>query len=480
MSIIIKGGASVDLAGVTTDKELQSRASLFSENNSTGSGVGRVLLSPETSRDYRLRVGTDSILWQQSWENAGNVNLYQNQYAFFNATATQALTTGYLRLNAGLSTTSAQFAGIRSYRSFPMFGSFPAYTEFILRPNNESAQNKVAEFGIGIAPTTAAGATDGAFFRYGTDGLLYAIICANSVEASSSAISGINTNEFHRFTISRFATHVDFWIDDVLAAHVDRPVARALPTNTYQGAVFARVWNTGTASAACTLDLGLITVSVGDLSANRPWAAAMTAAGHHATQTPSGALASGQLTVWANSAAPTAITALSNTALPTGPTHSSLLGGLYLLNLAALSTAVADFIMWGFPNPGGTASVPGRTMMITRVRVSGMIFNAGVTGTLTDLYWGLGYGCTALALNTAEGTGAKAPRRIPIGQWYLPSAAGATAGLTFPSLELNLSDAPVPVNPGEYAHIILRVGTALTAFTAGDIRGSVTVSGYFE
>ena len=33
MSIIIKGGASADLAGVTTDKELQSRASLFSENN---------------------------------------------------------------------------------------------------------------------------------------------------------------------------------------------------------------------------------------------------------------------------------------------------------------------------------------------------------------------------------------------------------------------------------------------------------------
>ena len=105
-------------------------------------------------------------------------------------------------------------------------------------------------------------------------------------------------------------------------------------------------------------------------------------------------------------------------------------------------------------------------------------FNAvvAVATTPTVLEWSLGVGGTAVSLATGEAAATRAPRRITLGcQSFL---VGALAGAPAERIDINL-DAPVVVEPGTYAHIILRVpyGTA----TATELfRGQVGFNCHWE
>jgi hypothetical protein len=49
-----------------------------------------------------------------------------------------------------------------------------------------------------------------------------------------------------------------------------------------------------------------------------------------------------------------------------------------------------------------------------------------------------------------------------------------------PGFQRDFSSAPLPINPGEFLHIILRIPLGGTATSAGAPRGSVAVLGYFR
>jgi hypothetical protein len=85
--------------------------------------------------------------------------------------------------------------------------------------------------------------------------------------------------------------------------------------------------------------------------------------------------------------------------------------------------------------------------------------------------WSLAFGHTAVSLATAEAANAKAPRRIALGVQSV--ASGAVALTVLSEVLVNLNEAPVYVNPGEFVQLVKKkVGTAPSA---GVIAHTVTV-----
>jgi hypothetical protein len=104
-----------------------------------------------------------------------------------------------------------------------------------------------------------------------------------------------------------------------------------------------------------------------------------------------------------------------------------------------------------------------------------------LTGGPLIVTYALGFGSSASSLATTEtttftATTTKIARRIPLGLQTL--AATAAVGTLSPGFQVDLSGSPIPINPGEYLHIIIRcLGTNTSA---GAPRGSVAVLGYFR
>jgi hypothetical protein len=76
---------------------------MFSENDAGGITGNVYLASPETSDDFRLRVGLDTILFQDSF-NATNQNTANWKHVFTTQTMVQA--SGFLVTNNNLTATT--------------------------------------------------------------------------------------------------------------------------------------------------------------------------------------------------------------------------------------------------------------------------------------------------------------------------------------------------------------------------------------
>lgn len=481
MSVVIRGGASGSLADAKAGNN--GDFALVVSNEATVERAGHVLLAAEVdegqyvnggirreadmSDDYRLRVGTDTVFWQDVFQYT-TINAGAYQVVTLTMTITQA--SGFLNLNAGASTTSGQYVNLRTYRTFPMFGTYPLYVEFDAQGVNQTATNAVAEIGAGYAGTNAA-PTDGAFFRWASDGTLRGVVVNNSVEALSSAIATAADNETHNYLVVINENTVEFWIDNELRAIVSPAITtsgfRVLQSNAQP--FLARLHNPGTASAAKRINIANVNVSVGDMVTSRLWATQMAGNELSAHQSPPGA-ASTQTAQWANSAAPASAT-LSNTAA-----GYTTLGGIY--QFAAVAGAETDYALFAYQVPAGSVTQPGKNLVIRGVRIETFNSGAAVATTAHTFMWALGVGSTAVSLATADSltAGTRAPRRIALGTQFLP--VGAVIGQTTSAIDVNL-DAPLLVAAGTFVHIILRMPVA-TATASQVIRGIVTVNGYFE
>jgi len=158
--------------------------------------------------------------------------------------------------------------------------------------------------------------------------------------------------------------------------------------------------------------------------------------------------------------APTPGALVNATALVTG------LGGTAAIN--PTFTISDDGLVFSFQVPaGGVAQVP-RKLVITGIQVQGVVTTVLAGGPVNYL-WQLWVGHTAVSLATAEGasfsTGTtKSPRKLAIGfDTYAATAAVGVVGSPLP-LELDLSQSPVTVNPGEYVAVVARnVGVVTTS-----------------
>jgi hypothetical protein len=481
MSVVVRGGASGTLAdtkpGVGGEVALvvSNEATLAEAGYQGAIGIvdpgtvvaGGIRREFDVSADFRQRVGTDTCLWQDVFQYT---TINNSAYSVTTTTMTITQANGLLNLNAGSATASGNVVALRTWRTFPILSSAPTYCYFSAIGINQTALNAQADIGLGYAATTAA-PTDGVFFRWALDGTLRGVLNNNGTETQTLALTQIADNERGEYLIVMNDENVEFWIDGILRATLN-----AVTTYTGHGVTqstalpfVARLFNSGTASAAKRLGISEVGIAMGDLATNRLWASQMSGMELGAYQSPPGAAAA-QTATWTNSAAPANAT-LSNTAA-----GYATLGGIY--QFVAVAGAETDYALFGYQNPAGSVTQPGKNLMIRGVRIETFNSVVAVATTAHVFMWALGVGSSAVSLATADSltAGTRGPRRIPLGVQFLPVAAAVGQSAT--AIDVNL-DAPILAAPGSFVHIILRMPVA-TATATQVIRGVVMVNGYFE
>lgn len=424
----------------------------------------RYLKELEASEDYRLRVGIDSMLFNHSFEGT---NIARDRIQQNDTTMTAAQASGFLTLNSGGNTTTNNGTNVRTYRTFPIFGTYTTYVEMWCRETNETAANAISEWGVGYVSGVTATPTDGVFFRRLSGGQLRAVINFGGAETAND-IDSPSAGDVHHYLIAIHTDEVEFWIDNVLYKSVQVPTNQPMPTSAMSQPVFARVWNSGTAGAARSLGLGFINVSLGDMDSGKPWGHMMCGLGGGAYQVQPGT-ASAQTANYANSAAP-ASASLSNTAA-----GYTTLGGQW--QFAASATNETDWALFGYQNPAGTATLPGKTLYVTSIRVGETVVTGAAGVNATMFFWGAATGSTAVSLATTDAAATVAPRRVALGaQSFL---ASAPVGTMSPGFTVDFEDAPLVCPPGLFFHVFVKqLNGAATASLVW--RGTVTIIGYFE
>lgn len=482
MSVVIRGGASglnADAkAGINSDNAIivspeatKARAGFAAPFGLVDAGTvvsGGIRREIDVSSDFRQRVGTDTALWQDIFQYT---TINASAYSVTTSTMTITQANGFLNLNAGSATATGNHVVLRTWRTFPLISSAPTYCYFSAIGINQSALNAQADVGLGYATTTIA-PTDGAFFRWGLDGTLKGVLNNNGVETSTAALTQIADNERGEYLIVLNDEDVEFWIDGILRATLPAVTTYSGHGPVQSGALpfVARLFNSGTASAAKRINIAEVGIAMGDMATNRLWASQMAGMELSSIQSPPGAAAT-QLANYANSAAP-ASASLSNTTA-----GYTTLGGQF--QFAAVAGAETDYALFGYQVPAGSVTQPGKNLVIRGIWIDTYNTGAAVATTPTLLQWTLGVGSSAVSLATADSLTAagRGPRRLALGSQSFPvgAAIGADSGK---AIDRNL-DAPIIVAAGTFVHVILKMPIG-TATPSQIIRGVVGFNGYFE
>ena len=424
----------------------------------------------EATNDYRLRVGIDTPTFNEIFASTTlNTSIWTTPVS----SMTAAITAGWMVLNSGSSVTSGHHAQLRTWRTFPILGTFGIYFECVCSITQSPQTNNVIEWGAAFATGTSA-PTDGAFFRVAADQTFKCVLSYGGTEQVSSDLNFstlIGTNTSRHFIITVTDDSVDYWIDDQKVATILRATTGPYSVQSGSLPMLFRIYNSGTVATAQQLKIGQVTVTIADASTGKPWSHVMAGAGQMAYQGCSGQTVgqTAQLGISANpsAATPTATTA----ALGAG------LGGVFIANITGLAVTT-DYIISSFLNPAATAAVPGRTLYITGLKFDSV--NMGATNLTTPLTYMVGahIGSTNVNPATTESATAKSSRRIPLGIQTV--AVNAVVGtVASPSISVDFSQSPIAVNSGEYIQTYLRFIT-YTSTASQALWCYITVVGYWE
>lgn len=446
-------------------------AVLLTEQDSGATSGVRQVLAPQSSQDRRLRVGSDMILMNETF-NGNTQNTSKWAYTAVTLTASQP-GAGTLNFGTVQGTAVTHGAFMRSFQYFPLIGSAPLVAEFSVGQFT-AAMIANEEWYCGFAlPTTAGTApTDGVWFKLTTSGLVGEIKYNNSLTSTASlaTLASFTVGTQFRLKIIVGEDEVSFWRDGVRLGALAIPVADGQPIIMASLPVFMQKLCTGSVSNTNTMRVGDIHVFLSDLDFSKPWPHQMATLGQSGYLGQDGHT-QGKTTLWTNSTAPTAA-ALTNTAAAfTG------LGGIVAV-LPTL-TANADGKLITYQNPASSINITGRNLVITGISIQGAVSVVLVGGPVTYAY-ALAYGHTATSLATGESASfgsptTHAPRILPLGiDTYPVTAAAGTLGTPV----IANFDTPVIVRPGEFLDIVARnIGTVTTT---GAITCIIRIEAYWE
>lgn len=485
MTVDTDGNAHV----VTPVDESQAGFVTLSSEIDAGDVLGsRYQKALEVTEDFRLRVGMDSVLFNHGFEGTviARDRIQQND-----TTATCAQTTGQLTLNSGNSVTSGQGTNIRTYRTFPRLGSFSTYGEVWAQVGNPTATNAVTEWGFGYCSGVTAQLTDGVIFRIISGGSLRAVVINNSVDISAVDITTTNIpsrdgagsfdlTETNHYVVQVHNDEVDFWINNVLVAHIDTTSAYGSPSSSSQLPLMARTYNSGAASAARTLALKFLNVSLGEVNSTKPWSHQMAGSGGGAYQIQPGTTSGPNVTRgavttagWPNSAQARAAGTWTAT---TAPATNSL-GGQWVSPAISTLTSEADYPVFSYLNPVGTVTLPGKTLYITGVKYGNTVATAAASTNSINLNFIVGIGGTSSATNQTESANVVATRGTVID--VIPFKSTAVVGDYVPGGFVDFSNGPLVCAPGTYVQFIVRPYGTVTSNTLV-VNGTVAFIGYYE
>ena len=461
----IVGSAGTNVAEVNSSNELKvvgdktrNSATVFCEND-PGTVTGSPLLrSPEVSQDYRVRVGTDTVLFTDTF-NATAQNTGNWKHSFSTMTMTQSA--GFLNVNAaGTSTASGNYAYLQSWRHFPLIGTAPLAVELTGQITAAPTANEIFMAGLGIA-TGAAEPVDGVWFELSSAGLKGCLRYNSGTTEKTTLIANpatiaLNTNSKYVLVIGE--REIEFWIDDVLYGTLDVPAPQGQPFITTALPLFILKYNSALVGSSPNMivKVGDVSVTLMDLATNMTWANQMASSGLGMQGLNGGTMGSPQVQ-WDNTALPTAAAATNTTAA-----LGAFMGGIFQMNAPA--TSATDVIVASYQNPAGGVNQTPRTMKLRGIKVDCVNSGAAVATTVTTFAVAVAWGGTALSLATAE-TGSfvnnttKARRIQPIGVISFP--VGAAVGAAATPIQFDF-EAPLVINPGEFVQVIAKilVGTA--------------------
>ena len=462
------------LVKTNVDPEKAGSIRTFSENDPGTVVTGGLLLSPETSEDFRLRVGIDGLLDQESF---GYTNQHSGKHQHTSTTMTTAIVGGALTTNSGLITTTTTGAMLRTYRQFQVGGQqAPTYVEMnVALTAATMATNSTVDIGLFLTSGANPFApTDGAYVRFNASGVHLVTFNSTSTELVTTLASFVPVvNRVYQIVLAITNRAVLVWVDDVLHEH--RDVAVGLGQLFNSGSLPFAIRHAivgGAAGSAVSCKLFSYSIYSGDVDRVKDWGATCTTMGG-SQQVQQGATVGGQLATYALGAAPAASTLTASTA----PAINTL-GGKWLATIPA-AAAESDFPMFAWLNPAGTTAIPGKTWICTGIRICETTVTTVLGGPMC-LEWGVGFGSTASTLATTESASfaaatTKIARKLHLGSQGVVTAAAV--GTTLPGFQVDFSSAPLCVNPGEYLHVIMR---SVLATVSGACRGGVAVIGYFE
>jgi hypothetical protein len=445
---------------------------------------GTVVAGGRVNRVYvaegnRMSVANPVLYWDDTF-NATSQNTAKYFFASTTQTGTQAA--GTLNLNASALTTINTNCGLKTWKSFPLFGKSELRCNTSGYLTTVPQANCLIEFGLFTATIPGAAApTDGVFFRYNASAELRGVISYNGTETQTAAITAPSANVNHDFVIVTQTNTVLFYIDDILVGKLTLltdAVTQGQPFMMATQPWCARVVIAGSAPASGTT-LKISDVFVAQLGSDpaKNWDTQKSGFGHMLSQGQNGGTM-GTTALYSNSLAPGAGAAMTNTtaALTAG------LGGQF----AALPTLASstDGIMQSYQNPVGGVNQTPRNLVIKGVRIQSVVTTTLVNAGPIIYFYSLAYGHTAVSMATVEaasfltGGTTKAPRRIAIGcESYPVNATIGTIATAQGGVWIKF-DSPIIVAPGEFIAICAKnVGTVSSA---GVITFLVTYDGYME
>ena len=431
-------------------------------------GVSRIVRAARVSTDGRLRVGVDSIYWQDTFNHAQQDT---SAYAITVTTMTTAMTGGYWVLNSGNSVASAAVARVQTYKTF-LINAFSALeVSFRARFALDPQTNNVCEFGVGFATGTAT-PTDGCYFKLNSSGAMVGVININGTETTTASFAAggtpsSNVVNYYRVVIDQ--DRAEFYVNNECYGTIDISTTQAAVTYSRAMPLLVRLYNSAATSSAQRFEIADVNVEMRDINHNRSYPMVQVGSGHSSISAVRGA-SPAQTANFANSAAPSSAT-LSNTAA-----GYTTLGGQW--QFAAVAGAETDYALFGFQVTAAAAASSNRNLYITGVRIESMNTVVAVATTATIMQWGIAVGSTAVSLATADSAtaGTRAPRKLTLGIQSFPVAAAV--GATATPIERTFST-PLLAEAGTFVHIILKMPVA-TATATEIFRGVCLIEGFWE
>jgi hypothetical protein len=444
---------------------------IFSEVDAGLKNGTREVLSPEVDKDYRLRVAHDNLLDQELFNYAAQ-NTGKHHFTFTTLAAT--IGPGGITTNSGGITTTTTGLTFGTHAQFPVGGTQTTVCEISVAFSAQPNANTVIDFGLfQRGATTAFAPLDGFYFRMNSSGI-FGVVNAGGVETTTGAFplalgSGTfvyTNNATNRYLIQANNVSVSFWINNFKYGEIPTPAGVNFPCKS-----LALPWSFrhaivgGAAGAVTQAVFSDYRVFIrGSQYADRLGVVGNRVYGSY--QGMSGGTM-GSLATYVNSTNPTAA-APSNTALTANLPGG--FGGQGLVTAAA--AAVTDGIWSSYQIPAGSSTVQGRRCVLRGVLVNAINLGAAVATTATAIQFSLAFGHTAVSLATAETASmatatTKAPRRLPLGFMTWPVGAAIGAQPQSGPLFVDLGDAPIYINPGEFVALVGKfvVGTATASQT---------------
>jgi hypothetical protein len=497
MGIKLQGGNnSTNLTSVNELNQLQVTTplngicggfvALSSEVDAGGEFKSRTLLALDSSDGYRLRIGRDQTIFNSTFEGTAVQTHIWSQSA---SVMTSSVLDGFMALNAAKTIAATDVIYMRTFRQFPVYGTFPTYVDMWIRESNYDSTNTVSEWGLIYAATAGVRQlNDGICFRRTSGGQLRGSVVNNSIDIKEIAINtesvparnGIGVfdpSQSNHYLITIMNDLIRFWINDTLVGEMTCPSAQAYFSCSSLPVGF-RVLNLGITSIGRQLSVGYVNVGLGDQNVNKPWSHALCGLGGGAYQLQQGNNPGGTVnrTTGASGHPTTATARIAGTWTATSAPALNSLGGLWTSPAMSGLTTDADYPVFTFLNPAGTAALPGKTLYVSGVRIGETSVTVGATANPMFLSYIVMAESSASATTTADAATTTSGKSTVIGGQGF--SATDTVGTMKAGFLMDFNS-PLVVPPGKYLTVVVRPFGTVTGNTLV-VSGSVAVNGYFE